>query len=47
MAPEVALRKEYTKSVDIWSIGIVMYKLLSRNKHPIFDKDVDTVETFK
>lgn len=47
MAPEVALHKEYTKSVDIWPIGIIMYKVLSQNYHPIFEKGIDTVETFK
>jgi serum/glucocorticoid-regulated kinase 2 len=29
MAPEVAFNGEYTKCVDIWSLGIIMYKILT------------------
>lgn len=36
MAPEVALKKEYSRSVDIWSIGIIMYMLLTGGSHPLF-----------
>jgi serine/threonine protein kinase len=36
MAPEVALNQDYTKSVDIWSIGIIMYYVLTGGKHPLF-----------
>ncbi|CAI2373123.1 unnamed protein product [Moneuplotes crassus] len=38
MAPEVLLAKEYTKSVDMWSIGILMYMLISGGKHPFYKK---------
>lgn len=38
MAPEVLLSKEYTKSVDMWSIGILMYMLISGGKHPFYKK---------
>jgi calcium/calmodulin-dependent protein kinase I len=47
MAPEVALHKEYSKSVDIWSIGIVMYMLLTGGKHPLFDFQHDGTESYK
>jgi len=46
MAPEVIFRKDYTKTVDIWSIGIVMYQLLTGGAHPLY-KDGDSAETFK
>lgn len=46
MAPEVALKKEYSKSVDIWSIGIIMYMLLTGGSHPLY-ANKDSVETFK
>ena len=29
MAPEILTRKSFTKSIDIWSIGIIMYMALS------------------
>jgi serine/threonine protein kinase len=47
MAPEVAFSQEYTKSVDIWSIGIIMYVVLTGGKHPLFIDDEDTIETYK
>jgi serine/threonine protein kinase len=47
MAPEVAFHKEYSKSVDVWSTGIVMYMLLTGGKHPLFDFQNDNSETYK
>ncbi len=47
MAPEVALHKEYSKSVDVWSTGIVMYMLLTGGKHPLFDFQNDGSESYK
>ncbi len=47
MAPEVAEKKEYSKSVDMFSIGIIMHMLLTGGKHPIYERKVDTVETYK
>ncbi|CAD8101711.1 unnamed protein product [Paramecium sonneborni] len=35
MAPEVLMKKEYFKSVDIWSCGIIQYQLL-KNCHPFW-----------
>ena len=34
MAPEVYLGKPYNDSVDIYSLGLVMYQLLNRNRAP-------------
>ena len=36
MAPEVAFKKEYSKSVDIFALGIVMYILLTTGEHPLY-----------
>ena len=37
MAPEVVFKHEYTKSVDIWAIGIIMHIMLT-GKHPFYVK---------
>lgn len=34
MAPEIMQHKEYNNNVDIYSIGIVMYRLLNNNRIP-------------
>jgi serine/threonine protein kinase len=46
MAPEVALKKEYSRSVDVWSTGIVMYMLLTGGSHPLFNSK-DNAESYK
>lgn len=46
MAPEVALNQEYTKSVDIWSIGIIMYFVLTGGRHPLYIENEDNVDTY-
>ena len=38
MAPELIEKKSYLFSVDIWSIGILMYMLLNKGKHPFYIK---------
>lgn len=38
MAPEVYKGEDYTTSVDIYSLGIVMYKLLNHNRVPFMPK---------
>jgi serine/threonine protein kinase len=47
MAPEVALKKEYSKSVDLWSTGIVMHMLLMGGVHPLFIDKEDDTESYK
>lgn len=46
MAPEVALNQDYTKSVDIWSIGIIMYEILTGGRHPIYISNEDNIESY-
>lgn len=41
MAPEVALKKEYSKSVDVWSTGIILHMLLTGGTHPLFTSQDD------
>jgi len=38
MAPEQIDSKVYTKSIDIWSCGIIMYMVLNNGVHPIYKK---------
>lgn len=48
MAPEVvAHNHEYTKTVDIWATGIIMYEVLTGGKHPLFISGEDSVESYK
>lgn len=43
MSPEILRNRPYSKPVDIWSSGIIMYALLT-GKHPLYDPK-DTKET--
>ena len=45
MAPEQIEKKLYHFSVDIWSIGILMFMLLNGGKHPFYQKN-DKMEDF-
>ena len=38
MAPEQVTDKQYTKSVDIWSAGFILYIICSGGIHPTFNK---------
>ena len=39
MAPEVFMGKKYNASVDTYSLGLVLYKLLNNNKFPFVDDE--------
>lgn len=39
MAPEVANNSEYDERVDIYSLGLVLYRLLNNNKPPFLDTE--------
>lgn len=38
MAPEQIEKRVYTKAIDIWSCGIIMYMLLHNGTHPFYIK---------
>ena len=40
MAPEIVKKEPYSFEIDIWSLGIIMYKLLT-GENPFFHKDRD------
>jgi calcium/calmodulin-dependent protein kinase I len=44
MAPEQLEKNSYTKSVDIWSCGIVMYMLLNNGEHPVYTPGLSSNE---
>jgi serine/threonine protein kinase len=37
MAPEVFNKDRYSKSIDVWSIGVTLYKLIC-GRHPLHRK---------
>lgn len=39
VAPEVILGKNYDKTVDTYSLGLVLYKILNNNRLPFLDPD--------
>lgn len=41
MAPEIKHNAEYDQTVDVYSLGIVMYMLLNENKPPFYSNRVD------
>jgi serine/threonine protein kinase len=43
MAPEQISNLRYSKGVDIWSIGIVLYMLLNKGKNPFYKKGDSTI----
>lgn len=46
MAPEIIMRQEYSKSIDMWSLGIIMYNLLTGGSHPLHEKG-ESVDKFQ
>ena len=43
MAPEITTSKSYDATVDIYSLGLVLYKLLNNNRLPFIDPDAQLV----
>ena len=48
MAPEQATQgKIYGKKIDMWALGIIMYKILSCGKHPLSNGHIDKEQFIK
>ena len=47
MGPEQLLKQEYSKSVDIFATGIIMYMLLTGGGHPLYDSKKFEVNKYK
>ena len=45
MAPEVYLGKRYGSNIDIYSLGVVLYKLLNNNRLPFMDEEKLTAQS--
>ncbi|CAK89036.1 unnamed protein product (macronuclear) [Paramecium tetraurelia] len=43
MAPELLMNKIYSKNVDIWGVGVIMFMLLNYGQHPYY-KQGDSLE---
>lgn len=46
MAPEVALKMAYDFKADLWSVGIILYELLTLGGHPFWNKAKDNRKTY-
>ncbi|EGR32983.1 protein kinase domain protein [Ichthyophthirius multifiliis] len=47
MAPEFFTSYAYSKQIDLWSCGIILYNLLDSGNHPFYDSMKDSSESFK
>jgi serine/threonine protein kinase len=48
MAPEqMVSKKQYSRSVDVFAAGVIMFMLLSGGKHPLYDPTVYNAVTYK
>lgn len=41
MSPEIKSKKNYTHKTDMWSLGIMIFQFLNKNKHPFGTTDYE------
>jgi len=44
MAPELLLNAYYSKQVDVWPVGMMLYMLFHSGKHPIYRTKLTEVQ---
>ena len=47
MGPELILKKRYSKGVDVFATGIIMYMLLTGGEHPLYESRDFQTEKYK
>jgi len=47
MSPELVLKKQYSRSVDIFATGVIMYMLLTGGSHPLYNSRDFSAEKYK
>ena len=47
MGPELVLKKRYSRGVDVFATGIIMYMLLTGGDHPLYNSKDFQVEKYK
>lgn len=41
MAPEIFIQRIYSRPVDVFSVGIILYELTNCGKHPFHKRGID------
>ena len=41
MAPEIFLQRIYSRPVDVFSVGVILYELTNNAKHPFYKRGMD------
>jgi calcium/calmodulin-dependent protein kinase I len=43
MAPEMFQNRHYTKSVDVWSVGVILYRILAGGRFPFTKEELEVL----
>jgi serine/threonine protein kinase len=45
LAPEVWTHSKYSKSSDIWALGVILFQLACKSSHPFPAEDIDELKS--